>query len=419
MFESTFNLLQPDPENQSLLEEARAYALASQPEAVSIWHSLNAIAEPSWQEAKTSQFVEDFAARLQIPVLKLTGSYTRILAITGTGKGTPAPVLGYKVDLDALEFIQKDGSILYKNSCFHSGHQSIALKTAEFVWKNRHRFSSKIFFIFQTAEETPTSGATELLESELFKSLKIERMIALHASPEYRYDEVGFCAGPAQAGINMLRYSIEVDSAKLNSQHIAQPHNSVNPAWALVQLLSETQQAVYQVNNPVEPLLFNLSQLGSDNWKSSTENVVPRSAGAVINFRYFNPAVKTRQLEKIAACVAALETKYEHTLKVRLEIEPGPPPVYNDPALTSTLMGLATEVLGVEKVLIAPKRMGGDDMANYSQVLPAVIFRLGTGNPEKGINKQLHNEDFTVDENCFYTGIAVMSYSVMRLMGVE
>jgi amidohydrolase len=41
--------------------------------------------------------------------------------------------------------------------------------------------------------------------------------------------------------------------------------------------------------------------------------------------------------------------------------------------------------------------------------VPGFYFRLGTGNPEKGIVAQIHTPEFDVDEDCLVVGTKVMA----------
>ena len=57
--------------------------------------------------------------------------------------------------------------------------------------------------------------------------------------------------------------------------------------------------------------------------------------------------------------------------------------------------------------------MTGEDFAYYSQVMPACFFRLGTGNPEKGITSPIHTPTFDVDEECLKVGMGVLAYTAL------
>lgn len=401
-----------------LAEFAHATAALQKQQAIQTWKELNAIAEPSWGEVRTSAYVEARARKLSIPVTQLPGSHTRIIRIKGTGSGPYAGTLAYKVDLDALPYKRANGTIEYRHTCFHSGHLSIALAVMETAWELRERFNAELIFIFQTAEETPRCGARELINAPLWQELHIDRMIALHASPELRFDQVAIREGYAQAGIDAITFTVAVDSSKIKSSHVAKPHAGANTIWAAMKLATQIKFMLAETCNPVQPMLFNMVQFGSSNFGVDNVNVTPDNTLFIVNLRVFDMNFKAEIMEKIQRMVDAIELEYNGLITVDMKIEAGPDPVFNDSALANQALQYATEVLGANQVSVAELRMGGDDVGVYSQILPVVMIRLGTGNPENHIVTDLHNEHFTVDTNCFTTGIAVMTYSVLRALGI-
>jgi hippurate hydrolase len=43
-------------------------------------------------------------------------------------------------------------------------------------------------------------------------------------------------------------------------------------------------------------------------------------------------------------------------------------------------------------------------------VLPGCFYRLGTGNPAKGITSSVHSSTFDIDEEALKTGMGLMAY---------
>jgi amidohydrolase len=418
-FSNMQNLSESDRANFSLPAFARAAAASQHQAAINTWEELNNIAEPSWGEEKTAAYVEARARKLGMPVTQLPGSHTRIVRIQGTGKGPNRGILAYKVDLDALPYKGSGGTVLYKHSCFHSGHMSIALSVMETVWELRHRFRGEITFIYQTAEETPDCGARELLNSPLWKELQIDRMVALHASPELRFDQVAVREGYAQAGIDVLTFKVSVDTSKVKSSHVARPHAGANTIWAAMKLATQIQFTLSETSNPVQPLLFNIVQIGSSNYGLDNVNITPDETTFIVNLRVFDLNFRNELMQKIERMIQSVELEYNGFIQVEMQVERGPDPVFNNPELARKAFQYAKEVLGDDHVQVAEQRAGGDDAGVYSQVIPLVMVRLGTGNPEKGIVTDLHNERFTVDTDCFFTGIATMTYVVLKEMEVS
>ena len=59
-------------------------------------------------------------------------------------------------------------------------------------------------------------------------------------------------------------------------------------------------------------------------------------------------------------------------------------------------------------------RMGAEDFAYYTQVMPGCFYRLGTGEPSKaGTTAGLHRAEFDVDEDALAIGAGLMAYAAL------
>ena len=95
----------------------------------------------------------------------------------------------------------------------------------------------------------------------------------------------------------------------------------------------------------------------------------------------------------------------------------GYPTLYNDEALTQRSQAAAREYLGPENVVDLPVRMTAEDFAYYSQEMPACFYRLGTGNPAKGITSPVHTPTFDIDEDALAIGSGLMAWVALRELG--
>ena len=78
----------------------------------------------------------------------------------------------------------------------------------------------------------------------------------------------------------------------------------------------------------------------------------------------------------------------------------------------------AGEYLGEANVEETELRMGAEDFAYYSQVMPACFYRLGTGNPDKGIVSPIHTNTFNVDEHCLEVSTGLMAWMALKELGL-
>jgi metal-dependent amidase/aminoacylase/carboxypeptidase family protein len=57
--------------------------------------------------------------------------------------------------------------------------------------------------------------------------------------------------------------------------------------------------------------------------------------------------------------------------------------------------------------------MAAEDFSYFSQAVPSVFYRLGTGNADKGTTHSVHNPHFNIDEDSLAHGAGLMAYLVV------
>jgi metal-dependent amidase/aminoacylase/carboxypeptidase family protein len=98
------------------------------------------------------------------------------------------------------------------------------------------------------------------------------------------------------------------------------------------------------------------------------------------------------------------------------QIRKGYPVLHNEEKLTDHARTWAAEYLGADKVADLPIRMTAEDFSYFSQALPACFYRLGTGNPEKGIQAPVHTDTFDIDESALETGAGLLAWLAVKAL---
>lgn len=111
---------------------------------------------------------------------------TGVVAVLDSGK--PGKTIALRADMDALP-IQEETHLPYasKNpgkmhACGHDGHTAALLATAATLVQIKDKFSGKIKFIFQPAEEGG-AGARAMIEDGVLKNPNIDAIFACHNHP--------------------------------------------------------------------------------------------------------------------------------------------------------------------------------------------------------------------------------------------
>jgi hippurate hydrolase len=90
--------------------------------------------------------------------------------------------------------------------------------------------------------------------------------------------------------------------------------------------------------------------------------------------------------------------------------------VVNNIELTEMAKRKAEEFMGKENVEETEMRMGAEDFAFYSHLIPACFFRLGVGNIEKNISSGVHTPTFNIDEKAIENGMGIMAWLAVSMM---
>lgn len=96
-----------------------------------------------------------------------------------------------------------------------------------------------------------------------------------------------------------------------------------------------------------------------------------------------------------------------------MEYQKGNPPVINDARVVDRIARAGKEVLGEDHVIELEKAsMGSEDFADYLEILPGALFRIGTCNEDEKSHRPLHNSGIVFDEKGFATGAQVLAQTV-------
>jgi amidohydrolase len=144
-------------------------------------------------------------------------------------------------------------------------------------------------------------------------------------------------------------------------------------------------------------------------------NVIPNEVILEGTFRAMNETWRKeahRLIEQIASGIASSMGG-----SCQVEIRHGYPVLHNDEKLTELSKMKAVELLGPDHVEDMEIRMTAEDFAWFAQSIPAMMYRLGVKQPGSDQVYPLHTPGFRVDESAIKTGISLLSYLSVELLG--
>jgi len=359
------------------------------------------------EELRTSRAVSGVLEGLGLIVQKGIAGTGVVGLLEGKEKGK---TVALRADMDALP-IQDKKNVAYSSrvqgkmhACGHDAHTAILLGTAMVLSEMRDTVRGRVKFIFQPAEET-TGGAARMVEEGVLENPSVDAVFALHTSPELEVGSVGIRYGVANACSDDFRIEVIGKSA-----HGAQPNEGTDAIAVSAQIINALQQIISRQIDPMESgvLIIGIIRGGSQ------ANIIADRVEMTGTIRTLDSATRERihrSIEDIAMNVCrAMGAQH------RVVLEPGYPLLINSHSMAGLVKNAAGKIVGDKVVDIEKPRLGVEDFAYFLQRVPGVLWRLGTGSKEKGIQCVAHSPYFDIDEDALCIGTAVHVQTVLEYL---
>ncbi len=359
--------------------------------------------ELSFQEFETAKFIQqkltEYGISFQANVAK-----TGIVAIV-EGKNPSAKTIALRADMDALPIIEQnklDYTSLNNgvmHACGHDAHTACLLGAGKILQTLKNEFEGSVKLIFQPSEEKLPGGASEMIKEGVLENPIVESIIGQHVFTPFKVGTVAFCFGNMMASTDEIYITI-----KGKGGHGAYPQDTKDPVMMAAQMLVAMQQVVSRTVSPFQPAVLTFGKVIAN----GATNIIPDEVYLEGTFRAMDETVRAEAHQKIKEIATNIVSAFGGT--VDINIAKGYPVLTNNEVLTQRSYDRAVAYLGKENVIITTPRMGAEDFAFYSQKIPACFYRLGTGNPDKGITSNIHTPTFNIDENALIIGMGLMAF---------
>ena len=385
-----------------LKEKIKDLAKIYSDEFIEIRHHLHKHPELSYKEFETSKFVQR--------KLNEWGIDFEVMATTGVigtlkGKNPDKKVIALRADMDALP-ITEQNQIEYKSqnegvmhACGHDVHTTCLLGAAKILNELKNEWEGTIKLIFQPGEEKNPGGASLLIKEGVLENPKPESILGLHVHPGLEVGKLSFRGGMVMASADEIYITV-----KGKGGHAAAPHLTTDTILAASQLVVNLQQIISRMNDPFNPSVLSITSFQGGN----TTNVIPSEAKLMGTFRAMNEEWRFKAHELIKNI--CIETGKISGADIDIKIDVGYPFVLNNTELTEMAKRKAQEFAGANNVEETEMRMGAEDFAFYSHIIPACFFRLGVGNIKNSITSGVHTPTFNIDENSIENGMGIMAW---------
>ncbi|MBS1774066.1 MAG: amidohydrolase [Bacteroidetes bacterium] len=392
-----------------MIDQIRAKAERYFPEVQAFRHHIHSHPELSFQEVNTAAYIAKQLTDWGIP--HQTGiAGTGIVALI-EGKNPGKKCIALRADMDALP-IHEANDTTYRSqndgvmhACGHDVHSSCLLGTAKILNELKNEFEGTVKLIFQPGEEKHPGGASLMIKAGVLENPKPSAIFALHVYPHLPSGVAGFRAGQYMAATDEIYITIEGKGG-----HAALPHQAIDPIATSAQVITALQQVVSRKSNPLMPCVLTFGKISG----GFTNNVIPDKVELEGTLRTMNEKWRYEAHQWIKDITENVCNAYG--AKVTVNIPPGYPSLFNDPALTAEAEAWAKAYIGDENVRTLDMRMAGEDFSFYTHHVPGCFFRIGTNKNNELYTAPVHNAKFDIDENAMKTGVGLFCWLTLNAL---
>lgn len=355
----------------------------SSQEAMQLLTDLANLAEPSFKEFATTEYIVNYLRANAIPVSASfpTGCF-------GTLDCGAARTIALRADIDALP-VNSDATE-FKHLCGHHAHTAMLLLALKYLVRHQKQLNVNVRYIFQPAEEIG-GGAPYMIEKGCLEGCS--EIYGQHVDPRQPVGEILLKAGEFMAGATMF----DIDFSGRGT-HAAYPHTGDDVLVAASDYVNLCQKIVTRLKDPIKKAVLSFGQISG----GQAHNILSENLHLKGTYRYFDDDVKSLIEDKMVAVGQAIKLIYN--VDVTISRTEGTLPLHNDAKLTEKLQRiLACELYRINHHL--DPMMGGEDFSFYLEKLPGVFIKTGVSGPAG--HPPLHNKDFFVPVEAVMLGAAI------------
>ena len=394
-----------------LKDKIQRLAHAYHQDVIGIRRHLHQNPELSYEEVETGKYISEKLHEYGIPHQHGVADNGVVGLIKG--QNPEKRVVALRADMDALP-IEEANEVPYKSrkpgimhACGHDVHTSSLLGAARILNDLKQDFEGTVKLIFQPAEERLPGGASLMIKEGVLENPRPATILGQHVHPPLEVGKVGMRAGNYMASADELYMTV-----KGKGGHGALPQDCIDPILIAAHILTALQQVISRNADPALPSVLTFGFIAS---AGGATNIIPNEVKLKGTFRTMDERWRFEAHQRMKRMAEGMAESMGGACE--LDIVVGYPVLFNNEALTQKAFRYAEEYLGKENVVELPIRMTAEDFAYYSQEMPACFYRLGTGNPARGITSPIHTNTFDVDEDCLALSTGLMAWMAVKELG--
>jgi amidohydrolase len=393
-----------DPE--TLLGEARKLL----PEVVRLRRQIHRRPEVGLTLPHTQNAIIDALGDLNLQITKGKQLSSVVAILTGSA---PGGTMLLRADMDALKIREAtgldyaseiDGAM---HACGHDAHTAMLVGAARLLAKHRDRIAGRIVFAFQPGEEGYAGARLMIDEGLLDLHGTPDAAFAIHITPRQLSGEVFSRPGPAMAGAGTFKIVI-----KGRAGHPAEPHHAVDPIPIASEVVLALQTYVTRRVKAFEPAVVTVTAIQAG---SHELGAIPESATLTGTIRAVSEETRIQLFGAVREL--AMNIASAHGAEAEVIVEPGYPPLVNDPFIVEVIGEVSRGLLGKDHFRLLPTPiMPSEDFSYILQRVPGAMAFLGARPEAQETVADVHSPHMILNENAMAVGVAFHAAVALRLL---
>jgi hippurate hydrolase len=324
---------------------------------------------------------------------------------------SPGHTVLLRADMDALkmqeatgfEYASETEGVMH--ACGHDCHTAMLVGAACILASHREHIAGRVVFAFQPGEEG-YAGARLMIEEGLLERYGTpDAAFAIHMSPRAPSGDIFTRAGSLMAGAGMFRILV-----KGRGGHPAEPHHAIDPIPIAAEIVLALQSYVTRRVKAFEPAVVTVTAIQAG---SHDLGAIPESATLTGTIRAVSEETRMRLFRAVRELAAHIASGHE--AEADIKIDPGYPPVVNDPGVVEAVAEVSRRLLGKEhfRLLPTPIMLSEDFSYILQRVCGAMAF-LGAAPDGEGPVADVHSPHLILNEDSMAVGAALHAAVVLH-----
>lgn len=349
-------------------------AAALLPDLVALRRDLHREPEIGLECPRTQRRILDALEGLGLEITTGTGCTSVTAVLRG---GRPGPAVLLRGDLDALPITERTGLDFAAangamHACGHDLHVAGLVGAARLLAARRDELPGSVVFMFQPGEEGQ-GGARVMIDEGVLDAAgtRVVAAYGVHVATG-AYGVFTTRPGPLMAGSNELEVVVHGRGG-----HGSQPHTSLDPVPALLEIGQALQTMVTRRFSVFDPVVLTVTQLAA----GEARNVIPAQASLGATVRALSEASLATLDAETSRLAHGIAAAHGCTADVVFHVDY--PVTVNDPDEAEATLDVLAEVFGVDRAVRSPDPlMGSEDFSYVLNQVPGCFVFLGSTPPD-------------------------------------